>query len=125
MENFFNQFECKEAKAGEIVYDTKNFGNTLLFVPTGKLLISTKTAELTKEIDEGHFALLPAEKRYIATAAKDSSTVLMHAGPLSKTITDDPEWDPDHPVILPIFPALAKTISFLQSYQQQQYSKLN
>ncbi|MCD8137124.1 MAG: hypothetical protein LUH01_14730 [Parabacteroides gordonii] len=49
----------------------------------------------------------------------------MHAGSLSAMITEDPEWNPERPVILPIFPSLAKTIYLLESYQKEAKTKLN
>ena len=115
MKNFINQFECKEVKAGEVVYDTEQMGNILLFVTTGKLLICSKTATPVVEVDEGYFVLLPTEKRHIITAITDAQTVLMHAGTLSTMITEDPEWNPERPVVLPTFPSLAKTLFLLES----------
>lgn len=127
MKNLLNQFECKEVKAGQVVYDTESIGNILLFVTTGKLLISSKTSTSvpTIEIEEGYFVLLPAEKQNIIMAITDARTVLMHADSLSTMITEDPEWNPEKPVILPIFPSLAKTIYLLESYQKEVRSKLN
>ena len=49
----------------------------------------------------------------------------MHAGPLSEMITDDPEWNPDRPVILPICPSLAKTLYIIEYYQNEKRSELN
>ncbi|KKB60480.1 hypothetical protein [Parabacteroides gordonii] len=125
MKNFFNQFECKEVKAKEVAYDTESIGNVLLFVTVGKLLISSTTSTPAIELNEGHFVLLPAENRYFITAVTDAKTVLMHAGSLSAMITEDPEWNPERPVILPIFPSLAKTIYLLESYQKEAKTKLN
>lgn len=125
MENFFNQFECKEVKAGEVAYDTEPIGNVLLFATAGKLLICPKTSTSAIELDEGYFVLLPAEKDFLITAVTDAQIVLMHAGSLSAMITEDPEWDPDKPVILPIFTSLAKTIYLLESYQKEAKTKLN
>ena len=125
MKNFINQFECKEVKAGEVVYDTEQMGNILLFVTTGKLLICSKTATPVVEVDEGYFVLLPTEKRHIITAITDAQTVLMHAGTLSTMITQDPEWNPERPVVLPTFPSLAKTLFLLESYQKEKRSNIN
>lgn len=125
MKNFFNQFECKEVKASEVAYDTESIGNVLLFVTAGKLLICSTTSTPAIELNEGNFVLLPAENRYIITAVTDAQTVLMHAGNLSAMITEDPEWNPERPVILPIFPSLAKTIYLLESYQKEAKTKLN
>lgn len=125
MKNYFNQFECKEVKASEIAYDTEPIGNVLLFVTAGKLLICSKTSTSAMELNEGHFVLLPAEKHFIITAVTDAQTVLMYAESLSAMITEDPEWNPERPVILPIFPSLAKTIYLLKSYQKEAKTKLN
>ena len=115
MKNFINQFECKEVKAGEVVYDTEQMGNILLFVTAGELLICSIATTPVVEVNEGYFVLLPAEKRHIITAITDAQTVLMHAGTLSTMITEDPEWNPENPVVLPTFPSLAKTLFLLES----------
>ena len=70
MKNFINQFECKEVKAGEVVYDTEQMGNILLFVTAGKLLICSIATPVV-EVNAGYFVLLPAEKRHIVTAITD------------------------------------------------------
>ena len=124
MKNFINQFECKEVKAGEVVYDTEQMGNILLFVTAGKLFICSIATPVV-EVNAGYFVLLPAEKRHIVTAITDVQTVLMHAGTLSTMITEDPEWNPERPVVLPTFPSLAKTIFLLESYQKEKRSNLN
>ena len=124
MKNFINQFECKEVKAGEVVYDTEQMGNILIFVTAGKLLICSIATPVV-EVNAGYFVLLPAEKRHIVTAITDVQTVLMHAGTLSTMITEDPEWNPERPVVLPTFPSLAKTIFLLESYQKEKRSNLN
>ena len=80
---------------------------------------------LVADVDEGHFVLLPAEKSFIAIAITSTRLILMHAGPLSEMITDEPEWNPDRPVILPICPALAKTLYIIEYYQNEKRSELN
>lgn len=117
MENLYKQFECKEVKAGEVVYDTELIGNILLFVTKGKLLICSESEIPVTEVSEGYFVLLPAEKRHIVRAITVVKTVLMKAGTLSAMITEDPEWNPERPVVLPTFPSLAKTVQQLESYQ--------
>ena len=108
--NVLNQLECKIGKAGEILCNTDDTGNVLLFVSSGKLVIYNQNQTPVADVDEGHFVLLPAEKSFIAIAITSTRLILMHAGPLSEMITDDPEWNPDRPVILPICPSLAKTL---------------
>ena len=123
--NVLNQFECKIGKAGEILCNTDDTGNVLLFVSSGKLVIYNQNQTPVADVDEGHFVLLPAEKSFIAIAITSTRLILMHAGPLSEMITDDPEWNPDRPVILPICPSLAKTLYIIEYYQNEQRSELH
>ena len=123
--NVLNQLECKIGKAGEILCNTDDTGNVLLFVSSGKLVIYNQTQTPVADVDEGHFVLLPAEKSFIAIAITSTRLILMHAGPLSEMITDDPEWNPDRPVILPICPSLAKTLYIIEYYQNEKRSELN
>ena len=123
--NVLNQFECKIGKAGEILCNTDDTGNVLLFVSSGKLVIYNQNQTPVADVDEGHFVLLPAEKSFIAIAITSTRLILMHAGPLSEMITDDPEWNPARPVILPICPSLAKTLYIIEYYQNEKRSELN
>ena len=119
--NVLNQLECKIGKAGEILCNTDGTGN----VSSGKLVIYNQNQTPVADVDEGHFVLLPAEKSFIAIAITSTRLILMHAGPLSEMITDDPEWNPDRPVILPICPSLAKTLYIIEYYQNEKRSELN
>ena len=123
--NVLNQFECKIGKAGEILCNTDDTGNVLLFDSSGNLVIYNQNQTPVADVDEGHFVLLPAEKSFIAIAITSTRLILMHAGPLSEMITDDPEWNPDRPVILPICPSLAKTLYIIEYYQNEKRSELN
>lgn len=123
--NVLNQLECKIGKAGEILCNTDDTGNVLLFVSSGKLVIYNQNQTPVADVDEGHFVLLPAEKSFIAIAITSTRLILMHADPLSEMITDDPEWNPDRPVILPICPSLAKTLYIIEYYQNKKRSELN
>lgn len=123
--NVLNQLECKIGKAGEILCNTDDTGNVLLFVSSGKLVIYNRNHMPVADVDEGYFVLLPAEKSFIAIAITSTRLILMHAGPLSEMITDDPEWNPDRPVILPICPSLAKTLYIIEYYQNEKRSELN
>ena len=123
--NVLNQLECKIGKAGEILCNTDDTGNVLLFVSSGRLVIYNQNQTPVADVDEGHFVLLPAEKSFIAIAITSTRLILMHAGPLSEMITDDPEWNPDRPVILPICPSLAKTLYIIEYYQNEKRSELN
>lgn len=122
--NVLNQLECKIGKAGEILCNTDDTGNVLLFVSSGKLVIYNQNQTPVADVDEGHFVLLPAEKSFIAIAITSTRLILMHAGPLSEMITDDPEWNPDRPVILPICPSLAKTLYIIEYYQNEKRTEL-
>ena len=66
--NVLNQFECKIGKAGEILCNTDDTGNVLLFVSSGKLVIYNQNQTPVADVDEGHCVLLPAEKSFIAIA---------------------------------------------------------
>ena len=123
--NVLNQFECKTGKAGEILCNTDDTGNILLFGSSGKRVIYKRNQTPIADGNEGYFVLLPAEKSFIATAITLTRLILMHAGPLSEMITDDPEWNPDRPVILPICPSLAKTLYLIEYYQNEKRSELN
>jgi len=123
--NVLNQLECKIGKAGEILCNTDDTGNVLLFVSSGKLVIYNQNQTPVADVDEGHFVLLPAEKSFIAIAITSTRLIVTHAGPLSEMITDDPEWNPDRPVILPICPSLAKTLYIIEYYQNEKRSELN
>jgi hypothetical protein len=125
IKHFPNQFECRMAKAGEVLCNTEDTGNVLLFVSSGKVAVLSREQAPVIEVDEGYFVLLPAEKSFIATAVTPAQTVLMQAGPLSEIITDDPAWDPDRPVILPIFPSLAKTLYLIEHYHKEERNRLN
>ena len=60
--NVLNQFECKTGKAGEILCNTDDTGNILLFVSSGKLVIYNRNQTPIADVNEGYFVLLPAEK---------------------------------------------------------------
>ena len=64
--NVLNQLECKIGKAGEILCNTDDTGNVLLFVSSGKLVIYNQNQTPVADVDEGHFVLLPAEKSFNA-----------------------------------------------------------
>lgn len=125
MKQYLNQLESKNAKAGEILFNTILTDNVLLFVATGALVICSKKNEEAIEVNEGHFVLLPAETEHIATAITAVRIQIIHAGPLSDMIINDPEWNPERPVVLPILPALAHTLSQIEYYQNESHFTLN
>jgi hypothetical protein len=125
IENVLNQFEYKKVKAGENLYNTDCLGNVLLFVIVGKLIIYNQSASPVSEVNEGNFVLLSGEKSYNIKTATPSETILMHAGTLSDSITKDPEWNPECPVVLPTFPSLAEILSQLKKYIEEKRKDLN
>ena len=50
--NVLNQFECKIGKAGEILCNTDDTGNVLLFVSSGKLVIYNQNQTPVADVDE-------------------------------------------------------------------------
>lgn len=125
MTDYLNPYEYKEVNAGDTLYDTTLMGNILLFVSSGKLRISNNNAAPVAEVEEGYFVLLPAGKFYTVTAATSAHTIIMHAGDLSEMITENPEWNPEKLVILPIFPPMIRTISLIEAYQKKKQNNLN
>lgn len=125
IENVLNQFEHKNAKAGENLYNTDYLGNVLLFVIAGKLIVYNKSASPVAEVNEGNFVLLPGDNNYNIKTVTAAETILMHAGTLSATITEDPEWDPECPVVLPIFPWLSETLRQLKTYAEEKRQDMN
>lgn len=125
MKHYINQVESKDVKPGEILLNKTLTANLLLFVSTGVLLIRTQKDKPEIEVEEGHFVLLPAGTRQKATAVTASHILYIQAGPLSEMIVNDPEWNPERPVVLPILPALASTLRQIEYYQKEVYYKLN
>lgn len=125
IENVLNQFEYKKVKAGENLCNTDYLGNILLFVIVGKLIIYNQSASPVAEVNEGHFALLSSDNSYNIKSITPAETILMHAGTLSASITEDPEWDPECPVVLSIFPSLAETLRQLKKYAEDKRQELN
>lgn len=125
IENVLNQFEYKKTKAGENLYNTDYLGNVLLFVIAGKLIIYNQSDSPVAEVKEGYFVLLPGENSYNIKTDTPAETILMHAGTLSATITEDPEWNPEYPVVLPTFPSLTETLRRLKEYAEEKRPDLN
>lgn len=125
MKHYINQVESKDVKPGEILLNKTLTTNLLLFVSTGVLLIRTQKDKPEIEVEEGHFVLLPAGTRQTATAVTASHILYIQAGPLSEMIVNDPEWNPERPVVLPILPALAYTLRQIEYYQKEAHYKLN
>lgn len=125
MKHYINQVESKDVKPGEVLLNQTLSANLLLFVSTGVLLIRTQKDRPEIEVEEGHFILLPAGTSQMATAVTASHIIYIQAGPLSEMIVNDPEWNPERPVVLPILPALAHTLRQIEYYQKEIYYKFN
>ena len=105
MKRYLNQLECKILRAGDSLFNTTTTDNLLIFVFSGKLIIYSQ------------------EGTHIAEVAKD--LILIHAGSLSDMIINDPEWNVEKPVVLPIPPALAHTLNQIEYYMKDKYFTLN
>lgn len=125
MERYINQLECKDVAAGEVLFNRILNTNLLLFAVSGSVLIHLPKDQFEMEVTEGHFVLLPAGMHYTITAVAASHILYVHAGSLSKMIVDDPEWNPERPVALPILPALDHILRQIEYYQKEIYYKLN
>lgn len=125
MREIQNQFECKTAKKGEILYYTDLTGDVLLFVSKGNILICDQEQKALTEVQAGQFVLLSAAACQIVKALTPVQTILMFAGPLVDMLIADPEWDPDLPVVLPIFPELTRTLYLIENYQKEKRNNLN
>lgn len=125
MERYINQIETRDLQGGEVLFNRTLTTNLLLFVFTGALLIHVSKNNLELRVNKGHFILLSADILCTVTAVTPSHILRMQAGSLSKMIVDDPEWNPECPVILPILPALDHTLRQIEYYQKEVYYKLN
>lgn len=112
-------------KAGEPLFDPIRKDNLLVFVSTGALELGQTENVGDKRVEEGHFILLAAGDVPVVTAAADAHILLISAGPLSEMIVNDPQWNPRQPVVLPILPPLARTLSQIEQYQKERQLKLN
>lgn len=117
--------ECRDVKAGEPLLDTVRKDNLLVFVSTGSLQLDNPENVWKKRVEEGHFILLAAGRTPAVTVVADAHILLIQAGSLSEMIVNDPEWNPQQPVVLPILPPLAQTLSQIEYYQKARQLKLN
>lgn len=125
MKRYINQMECRDVKAGEPLLDTVRKDNLLVFVSTGSLQLDNPENVWKKRVEEGHFILLAAGRTPAVTVVADAHILLIQAGSLSEMIVNDPEWNPQQPVVLPILPPLAHTLSQIEYYQKARQLKLN
>lgn len=105
--------------------DTPRKDNLLVFVSTGMLQLSHPDNLWEKKVSGGYFILLAAGRIPVVTVITDAHILLIHAGLLSETIVNDPDWNPEQPVVLPILPPLAHTLSQIEYYQKERQLKLN
>lgn len=125
MKRYMNQLDCKEMNAGDILLNSILTDNLLIFVSSGSILFCNKKSQAEIKLEEGHFILLTADTHYIATAITQSHIQILQAGALSDMIINDPKWNPEQPVILPILPALAHTLNQIEYYQKNNYNEIN
>lgn len=125
MKRYISQMKCRNVKAGEPLLDTVRKDNLLVFVSTGSLQLGDPDNGWEKRVDKGHFILLAAGRTPVVTVVADAHILLIQAGPLSEMIVSDPDWNPRQPVVLPILPSLAHTLSQIEYYQKERLLKLN
>lgn len=125
MKRYINQLECKDVKAGEPLFDGLRRDNLLVFVWSGMLQLGHPENSWEERVSEGHFILLAAGRVPVVTVVADAHILLLQAGLLSETIVNDPQWNPEQPVVLPILPPLARMLSQIEGYQKERQLKLN
>ena len=117
MKRYLNQLECKILRAGDSLFNSTTTDNLLIFVFSGKLIIYSQEGTHIAEVAKDHFMLL--------IASAPTRLILIHAGSLSDMIINDPEWNVEKPVVLPIPPALAHTLNQIEYYMKDKYFTLN
>lgn len=125
MKRYLNQIECKILRAGDSLFDTTTADNLLIFVFSGKLIIYSQAGIHIAEVAEDHFMLLAQDTSHKVIASAPTRLILIHAGTLSDMIINDPEWNAEKPVVLPIPPALTHTLSLIEYYMNDKYFTLN
>ena len=65
--------------------------------------------------------LLAQNTNHKVIASAPTRLILIHAGSLSDMIINDPEWNVEKPVVLPIPPALAHTLNQIEYYMKDKY----
>ncbi|WP_297908871.1 hypothetical protein [uncultured Parabacteroides sp.] len=99
--------------------------NLLIFVFSGKLIIYSQEGIHIAEVPKDHFMLLAQNTNHKVIASTPTRLILIHAGILSDMIINDPEWNAEKPVVLPIPPTLAHTLSQIEYYMKDKYFTLN
>ena len=107
MKRYLNQLECKILRAGDSLFN------------------STTTDNHIAEVAKDHFMLLAQNTNHKVIASAPTRLILIHAGSLSDMIINDPEWNVEKPVVLPIPPALAHTLNQIEYYMKDKYFTLN
>lgn len=107
------------------MFDNLRKDNLLVFVASGMLQLGNPENLWEEKVTEGHFILLAAGKVPVVTVLADAHLLLLRAGLLSETIVNDPQWNPEQPVVLPILPPLARMLSQIEYYQKERLLKLN
>ena len=125
MKRYLNQLECKILRAGDSLFNTTTTDNLLIFVFSGKLIIYSQEGTHIAEVAKDHFMLLAQNTNHKVIASAPTRLILIHAGSLSDMIINDPEWNVEKPVVLPIPPALAHTLNQIEYYMKDKYFTLN
>ena len=117
MKRYLNQLECKILRAGDSLFNSTTTDNLLIFVFSGKLIIYSQEGTHIAEVAKDHFMLLAQNTNHKVIASAPTS--------LSDMIINDPEWNVEKPVVLPIPPALAHTLNQIEYYMKDKYFTLN
>ena len=125
MKRYLNQLECKILRARDSLFNTTTTDNLLIFVFSGKLIIYSQEGTHIAEVAKDHFMLLAQNTNHKVIASAPTRLILIHAGSLSDMIINDPEWNVEKPVVLPIPPALAHTLNQIEYYMKDKYFTLN
>ena len=124
MKRYLNQLECI-LRAGDSLFNSTTTDNLLIFVFSGKLIIYSQEGTHIAEVAKDHFMLLAQNTNHKVIASAPTRLILIHAGSLSDMIINDPEWNVEKPVVLPIPPALAHTLNQIEYYMKDKYFTLN
>ena len=125
MKHYLNQLECKILRSGDSPFNNATTDNLLIFVFSGKLIIYSQEGTHIAEVTKDHFILLAQNTNLKIIASTSTRLILIHESSLSDMIINDPEWNLEKPVVLPIPPTLAHTLNQIEYYMKDKYFTLN
>lgn len=125
MKHYIDQLECKKMKEGDLLFDAPLTDHLFLFVLYGALEVGLPGIAPEISLNEKQFMLLTAGPYYPITALTAARILLIKTSSLPDLLTDDPQWKPDRPVVLPIFPALAHKLRLIELEYKQRHRHLN